>query len=410
MNKEELKAKLTEDPNYTGETDEEKALITEIRAETDKGKSKVTKSELEDMITAGAKKAISDAVKPLKEQQDKIISTLADSSHGKDEESWKEDVKNLIKALVRKDFATAKTIVKQIEGVEYVIPQQYVERIYELLPTYGVVRRNCSIVPMTAERARISTWLTDMELEFVGSTHAKKVLSGTFGHEWLICKKLAGIIPLHTQDVEDATIDLVEFFRPRLARAWAKAEDKAVFLGNAGASVSGINNVATVYYISSNSILNVTLDDLKHLTEAVTDPATEGAKFYMSRSVFNVLRNIKDTTGNYIYQKPSEKTPGMIWDFPYEVVNILPGTSSDGAGVHFIYFGNLEHYVIGDRQSLTFKTSEEATIKYTDAQGKDQEYNLFQMDMMGLKAVVREAFQPLHGSEAFAVLSTAGAS
>jgi len=260
---------------------------------------------------------------------------------------------------------------------------------------------------MTSDKARVSTWSTDLELGFVGSDYVKKVLSGEFGHEWINCKKLAGIIPLHSQDIEDATIDLVAFLKPKLAKAWAKAEDKAVFLGNADVGVKGIDTVATVYYISSNSILKVTLDDLKHLTEAVTDPATEGAKFYMSRSVFNILRNIKDTTGNYIYQKPSEKTPGMVWDFPYEIVNILPGKKDDGAGKHFIYFGNLEHYILGDRKTLTFKTSEEATIKYKDVNGNDKEYNLFQMDMVGLKAVVREAFQPLHGSDAFAVLSTA---
>lgn len=406
MNKEELIAKLAKDPNYVGETDEEKALIAEIKAEGEGEDSKLTKKELADMIAKSAGEAIDKAVKPVKEQQEKIVTALA-TSDKKEEEGWKKDVANLIKALVKKDFVTAGTLVKQIEGVEYLIPDEYVAKVHELLPKYGVARRDCTIVPMTSDRARISTWLTDFILEFVGTDHVKRVLSGEFGHEWLNVKKLAGIIPLHTQDVEDATIDLVEFMKPKLAKAWAHAEDLAVFLGNTGAGVGGIDDVATVFYITSNSILDVDLDDLKHLTESVTDAATEGAKFYMSRSIFNILRNVKDDDGRYLYQKPSEKTPAMIWDYPFEIVNILPGRADDAPGTHFIYFGNLEHYILGDRKTLTFKVSEEATIHYTDSEGAAKKYDLFQMDMIALKAVVREAFQAMFGSDAFAVLSTA---
>jgi len=414
VNKEEIRKKLLADPNFVGDTDEEKKLVEEVKKEMAKGK--VSKEELQTMIA----NAVSASMKPLQETQNKLM-TAVTVPPAQDEDKINKEVTELMKAVYRKggaDRETAEKIMKgwgiqekQLEGDEYLVHPQYVTQIHSILCDYGIARKKATILPINSCPVYIPTWLTLLELEFVGATHVKPVLSGEFGRETCECKKLAGIIPMHDQTIQDSTIDLVAFLRTELARAWALAEDRAVFFGNTAASVNGIDDVATVYYMTgtgATSILNLNFDHIKHLTESISECALEGAEFYMSRTVFNVLRNVKDSDGNYIYQKPSEKTPGMIWDYPYNVVpTILPGVSSDAPNTHFIWFGNLKHYIIGDRKSLAFKTSSEATIRYTDSEGEEQVIDLFQMDMTALRAVVRECFLPLFGDDAFAVLSTA---
>lgn len=424
MNEEELRKKLAEDPNYEGESDEEKALIVKIKAEkpaepannpsppAESEEKKVTKQAVQEMVTSAVLAAVAEANKPIAEAQAKIVSALSTPATPIGEKpQWEKDVNTLMYALYQRDTDLAKTVAKQVQGVGFLVPPQYVQQIYELLPEYGVARRNCTILPMNSNLAKIPEWLTDMEMEWVGGDHVKKVLSGEFTQRDLNVKKLAGIIPLNKQDIEDAVIDLVSFLRLKLAKAWAKAEDRAVFLGNTGAGINGLLQIGTAFYISSTSITGVTFDDIKHLTEAVTDPATEGAKFYMSRTIFNICQDIKDNQGRYIYRNPADpNAPATIWGFPYEIVNLLNGRADDGPGLPFIFFGNLEHYIIGARVGLSFETSEEATIEYVDSEGETINLKLWQKDMMAIKAYVREGLLGMFGSNAFSILYTAAGS
>lgn len=48
----------------------------------------------------------------------------------------------------------------------------------------------------------------------------------------------------------------------------------------------------------------------------------------------------------------------MIWGYPYTLCELMPTISASGAGKPMIFFGNLQHYYIGDRQQMTVARSE----------------------------------------------------
>lgn len=370
-------------------------------------------------VKEAVKTSIDEVIAPLKEEQNKFMDGIKNTPSTPEEKMTKvdEDVGKIFRAVAfagnetknRKaiddlfaegiaqplDFYES-TKGKQLTGVGSLIPVEYSKKVWTLLENYGVARRNCTIIPMSSNTLRNPQFLTQLQMAFVGTDHVKSCVSGEFSHEDLICRKIAGVIPMHDQDLADATINIAAFLKPQLANALAYREDRTLFLGNTTPGINGLYQAATIYRPGIAAITSLTADHLLELTEAVIDAGVdnERCKFYMSRSVFNIVRTLKTTpTGEYVYQKPSEKTPGTVWDYPYEIVSasILPGRGTSASGdPAFVYFGDLKYYLIGDRESLSFETSTEATITCGE-----NIYNLFQMDMSAIRAVSREGFLPI---------------
>jgi HK97 family phage major capsid protein len=80
-----------------------------------------------------------------------------------------------------------------------------------------------------------------------------------------------------------------------------------------------------------------------------------GAKWIVHCTVFDILRKIKDSNGNYIYQQPTASSPGMLWGYPVVSSDGMVSTSSDAASTKFIVFGNPKYFLWGNRTGLEFK-------------------------------------------------------
>jgi HK97 family phage major capsid protein len=79
----------------------------------------------------------------------------------------------------------------------------------------------------------------------------------------------------------------------------------------------------------------------------------------MHRTIFNLVRQLQYTSGEYIWGAPTMgNDEGLLWGYPYTLVENMPSITDTGDGKEFIFFGNLMHYYIGDRQQMTIARSE----------------------------------------------------
>src|SRR3546814_3638037 len=83
------------------------------------------------------------------------------------------------------------------------------------------------------------------------------------------------------------------------------------------------------------SILHMRADDLFDMIAASHPSVRRTGKFFIEFSVMGVVRKLKDTTGEYIYQAPSQSGPATIWGRPVVEVEVLPGTGDDAAETAF---------------------------------------------------------------------------
>jgi len=143
------------------------------------------------------------------------------------------------------------------------------------------------------------------------------------------------------------------------------------------------------------------------MQDATPSGALPGSKYYLNRQVLSKIRKLKDENKNYIYQRPSEGLPATIWDFPYELNDILPDKNTTGVNKPLVGFGNLKlAAILGDKQQIRTKLLTEATITDTDG---ETEINLAQQDMVALRLEERVGYV-VALPKAFTVLVTGDAS
>ncbi|MFA5261422.1 MAG: phage major capsid protein [Candidatus Omnitrophota bacterium] len=406
-------------------TDEEKSFIREKSADLsaeDKEKFKSVLEEEKTMSEEEVKKLIGKAASDLLDQKiDKMSEALAakfmdgvkeqrkkadmGSDNGKDEK--KDDVtRKFMKALIARDFTAIKALTTTTPAgsspddanAGALIPTELLTEVLRIKETFGLARRDMRYLPFSGpgNERKIPALGTTVSVYWTNEAAAKKSTQPKFSLVTQTLKKLAAIVPFTEEILEDSAINLTQLVAELFAEAVAKEEDMQFFAGT-GTPWTGIlnnGNVNIVYQVTGG-IANLSADDLLNMQDAIPAGALANAKYYMSPSVFNQIRKIKDLQDNYIFQAPQGTTPGTIWNKQYVLSDAFPAVGDVADGSPYILFGDLRMAaVFGDKQQLRVKLLEEATIHDTDwtDQSAGTSINLAEQDMMALRVVERVGY------------------
>jgi len=314
-----------------------------------------------------------------------------------------EKVVKMVKALKDADSVELKALT---EGTAadggYLVPEEFMAEVQRIIPTYGIARRLCRIIGMGSLTKKIPALTAGVTAYWIGEKIAKTTSKWTLTQVTLTAKKLAALIPMTDELLDDSAIGVMELLADLIGEAFAKKEDEALFVGSG--SITGIMPSAGVVVTraSGTAFSTITADNLLDMTNSIPSGALAGAKFYLNPTVLAYIQKLKTvSTLDYIYQSPSQGLPPTIWGRPYEVTDAMPASSDSAADTAFVLFGNLKRTLFGNRKEMTLDVSKEATV--VDG---ETTYNMFQQDMQALRGVERlDIAVPLPG--AFAVLKTA---
>jgi HK97 family phage major capsid protein len=264
-------------------------------------------------------------------------------------------------------------------------------RIAEL--QYGLARKEMLYLPFSGPGASrvIPTLGTSVTVKWTEEGAKKQGTEPSFGIVTQILKKLAAIVPMTEEILEDSAIDIVALLGQLFAEAVSKEEDLQFFAGT-GAPWTGILNNGSVNKVTqaSGDASQLTADDLLDMIDATPTGALSGAKFYMHRSILSVIRKLKGTDGQYIYQNPGQGLPATIWNYPVVTSDAFPALADVDTGDQYVLFGNLKQgAVFGDKQQLRVKMLDQATV--TDGDGSTV-INLAEQDMVALRIVERVGY------------------
>jgi HK97 family phage major capsid protein len=333
------------------------------------------------------------------EQRKKALDT-GKPADGKDE---KKDAvtRKFMKCLFNGDTAGAKALTTSDSGsapddaqAGLLIPEELMAEVLRIAEKqYGLARREMRYLPFSGpgNSRKIPALGTSVNVFWIGETVKKQSTQPKFNIVEQTLKKLAAIVPMSEEILEDSLINLTQLIGDLFAEAVAKEEDLQFFAGT-GTPWTGIlnNGDVNVVYQITGGVANVTADDLLAMIDATPSGALAGSKFYMNRTVFSVIRKLKDLNGDYIFQNPGNGVPGTIWNYPYELSDAFPGQADVEEGDNYILFGNLRmSCVFGDKQQLRVKLLDQATITDTDGQTI---INLAEQDMVALRIVERVGY------------------
>jgi HK97 family phage major capsid protein len=267
---------------------------------------------------------------------------------------------------------------------------------------YGVARRDMRYMPFSGAGNSRTIPLLDSSVSvfWVGEAGAKPSTKPAFGYVTQTLKKIAAIVPMTEELLEDSAIDIIALLGELFGEAVAMEEDRVFFAGNTGSGdpFNGVINASGVVPTllgSGDDANDLNADDLLDLIGSVPPQIQKNGKFYMHSSILRCIQKLKSTvTGNYIWQGPVGGQPGTIWNRPYETVDVLPDSTLTTHSAPYMFYTDLKKTcVYGDKGGLKVKLLDQGIVQSADESPSD--LNLSTQDMVALRIVKRVGYVPL---------------
>lgn len=212
----------------------------------------------------------------------------------------------------------------------------------------------------------------------------------------LKAKKLAVIIPVTKEKLNDATIDVFEELKEPISEAFYKAFDAAAIFGTnspfAKNIMSSVEESGNKIELETNGAGKLDLD-VSDAMALVEESGYDVNGFAARSGIKNSLRKLRDGNGNQLfvdgvngrefYSQPIEFSRNGAWD----------KTKAEIIGADW------DKSLVGIREGIEYEILKEATLEGTvDADGKP--ISLAEQDMIAIKATMRLAYLPIK-DEAF---------
>jgi len=245
----------------------------------------------------------------------------------------------------------------------YTVPVEYGNEIIKLERAGSILRQLARNFPMASLTRLLPRQLTNVVVTWTEEGAVKTETKPTFGQLTQTAKKLAAIVKMTDELLEDNSVDLDQFIMELIADAMGLEEDRVGFAGNTGA---GDPFMGVLYAVGVNVATmtgaTVTFDDLVDLIMALNAKYREGATLVTSTTGLQVLMKIKDAQGRYIWQVPGLGQVPMIWTYPYKISDQLPVNLGVGTNETPILFGNWnKHFFVSDRGGYEVFSSKSAS-------------------------------------------------
>ena len=280
----------------------------------------------------------------------------------------------------------------------YLMGTSYYNEVMRLAKQTSTMMDKVTRLNMDNLTLKVPKLAADLSLSWPSDQSSAKTESApTFAIETLTAKTCAAWLAITDEFEDDAIVAAGQLFTALYAQAWGLEFDKQVLTANSD-PFTGILYDSNVNELSMGSgrtsFSDITIDDLLNLQDQLpSETAHVGAYYIMHRSVFNIIRKLKDNNGNYIFQPASQGQPATIVSVPYILSDVMPDTGDDAEDTPFIIYGNPKYWLFGDRVGMEVKKFD-STVRAVD------------YDEIFYRFRVRAAFAPGIPS-AFARLKTA---
>lgn len=283
-------------------------------------------------------------------------------------------------------------------GAAALIPEDASREIIQNVATSSAVMRLARRMPnMSRKQQRLPMISTLPTAYFVnGDTGQKTTTNVSWENVYLNAEELAVIVPIPEAVLDDADYDIWTQIQPLIVEAFGVAIDAAILHGT-NAPDAWPDDLATQISAASHTVDedNAAFPDLFDalLGRGTADESSVFALVeedgFMVNGVLaqpvmkSKLRGLRDSNGQPIFVSDMKTgTPTYALDGnPLTFVENGAMASTVRA-----FVGDWSQLVYAMRQDITYKMATEATIQ--NASGT-VEYNLFQQDMVALRAVMR---------------------
>ncbi|MBR1812160.1 MAG: phage major capsid protein [Clostridia bacterium] len=245
---------------------------------------------------------------------------------------------------------------KDISTGGYALPTAADDRLRKAIRRESLFRNMATVVKAYNSGSRIFAKDCDDLAEWVPENGSIPIYDGVndFTRYAVEMHKLAVFVKLDDDFVHDATFDIEDYLTGRLAKNFARAEDRGFITGTGDSMPKGIlsptDGAEAGVYTDS-----ITYDDVIRLFFALDDEYRKNAVWLMNDDTALALRLLKDEAGNPLWNQASDTILGKR----VVISNDMP---SADAGEMPIVFGDFSYYWIIDRSPVSIQTLKEKFV------------------------------------------------
>lgn len=246
----------------------------------------------------------------------------------------------------------------------FLVPAEFANVIIEDIRDRNVMRQIASVMTTESNSVHIPSLVSRPKAAWRVEKATKNTSTATFAENILTPYSLAVIVPLSNELVADARQgvggSIVNYIAGLMSTSLAEAEEDAFWNGNGSGKPTGVDN----YSLRTVSAGAGASDTQK--ADAIIRAYHETPQGYRNRAVwvgnqtawFEVAR-LKDANNNYLLSDLAGSPTQLLRGRPvYEANAVVSGK---------LFFGDFSYYQIVDREGISVRISDEATVAGSSA-------------------------------------------
>lgn len=236
----------------------------------------------------------------------------------------------------------------------YLVPEDFMNMIVEDLRDATVMRQLASQMNTTVDTVHLPKLDTRPKAAWRSEAAVKQTSTAQFSELVFTPYSLASIVTLSQELADDAQLgvggSVVNYIAGLIVQALAEEEDKAFWTGNGSGKPTGIMD----YSLNTRTVGSNPADDIIGLYYQLKQGYRSTASYVANASTIASIRQLKNTTNDYLVTNLAGNPYSTIMGRPVYEQNDLPN------GV--MLFGDFKYYQIVDRQGVSVRVSDIATV------------------------------------------------
>ena len=240
----------------------------------------------------------------------------------------------------------------------FAVPRPMSNMIIEAMKEATPFRREAATTTISGDVFKYLIDIDDVDAGWVAERESRSETSTPKIHPASINVHEMAANPALTQTMlDDAAFNVESWLAGKVANKFSEIEAEAFLLGNGNGKPRGLLTYATgnswgqIEQIASGAAAGLTADALMDLQDALKEKYASGAKWNLNRRTLSIIRKLKDSTGQYLWQPGLQAgQPSTLLGDQIVRMNYMPTV---GAGNLAIAYGDLKKaYLIVDRQAI----------------------------------------------------------
>lgn len=233
----------------------------------------------------------------------------------------------------------------------YLVPESFEQTLIQKLTEENVMRTLATVIPSSTDR-NIPVEESEGEAYWVGENEPYQESDVEFGQRTLGAHKVACLIKVSEELLEDSVFNLENYLADKFARRIGAKEEEGFLVGDGVNKPKGVVQDAEIG-VTAAAANAVTADELIDLYFALKRPYRRRATWLMNDSTVKAIRKLKDGDGQYLWQPGLQSgEPDRLLGRPVVAASDMPQMAT---GNKSILFGDFSYYWIADRQGRMFQ-------------------------------------------------------